>query len=804
MSDAVKKPNQTPESYSPKKPEIVGMAEMQYEAADIAYFANYNDGEIDSFETDCLIIRHFKENDWKDLQQIAQSKENSEFADFDTPWPTDDEGIQGACNYFSTGKQFWAVEVKDISKVVAFINFNGVNDSNEMDIGHVMNDAYFNRNYEYEALAVLYDFCFRDYNVDAICAGWVMPDKKKLEPLERLGMELINTGKAQALHENPDFVKCETEGCKAIISRATWEDINSTSYQPKKPEILNMAEDALKSNAIAFLPFVKMIDNILSPDEPWVGGCRYLLCFTPLYMHLERHNTNYYSDESTREDFNGNYGLCGEECDLQALNRERVYKVFLTATGMGLVNHWSKTGQHQNYEMAKDYIARSMRFAGYDYDILADTDENSVMNTAKRMINADIPVLVQYESGWELIVGYNETDNTLTLRKGGGTVDKKDFTDGLKHLVCVTDTNREKSDLTTVVSDIIETMETSGDGTGMNGYYDAIDFLQNDKFFDNGNNETLNSIKQSLVWGYFISHAEARGFSGIGFEWRFFNRYETDEKTAELYNKISYYGDQHHQIAWCGDSVCKMYGGDIRSKELREKLITIIYYLMENDMIVCRLLKQLIGLDTPDVITPRDRKTGKLYSTQIAVRDDITADEMLSRLKVKNTVSIDFIKDIEESGNVHLKLENGLLQVKSCNNVYDQDGIALKKATTYPFKVDMRVKTDSMNIHLYYGNAYISLRQHPHCLDSLWIRDMLIGLYLGYPDRGIVPIDKFIDLTWIVHRDFMAVIVNGEVHHYGSNYPYMNVMGAAHEKFRFGTASGSTITVEKLAISELE
>jgi len=131
--------------------------------------------------------------------------------------------------------------------------------------------------------------------------------------------------------------------------------------------------------------------------------------------------------------------LSGENCELKILNRERIYKVFLTVTGMGLINHWSKTGQHQNYEMTKGYVARSMNFAGYRYDIITGNDRDAFMDKVKLMINFDIPVLVLYKTGWELVIGYDEDDDALILRKGNDTANKKDYTDGLEHLVCITD-----------------------------------------------------------------------------------------------------------------------------------------------------------------------------------------------------------------------------------------------------------------------------------------------------------------------------------------------------------------------------
>lgn len=231
MSQAIKKPNQNPESYSPKKPEILSMAETGALKTVIAYSANYVGGDIDSFETDRLIVRHFRNDDWQDLQQIAISNEQSLYSDYDELWPTDDAGIQGACSYFATKKQFWAAEVKELGKVVAFINFNGVNKTNEMDIGHVMNSTYFDNDYEYEALAVLYDYCFRNLEIDGICAGWCMSDKKKLEPLAKLGMALVNTGKLKPFHETVKNPEIETDGCRPVINRDIWEKVNPTEYK---------------------------------------------------------------------------------------------------------------------------------------------------------------------------------------------------------------------------------------------------------------------------------------------------------------------------------------------------------------------------------------------------------------------------------------------------------------------------------------------------------------------------------------------------------------------------------------------
>ncbi|MCK5129106.1 MAG: helix-turn-helix domain-containing protein, partial [Clostridiales bacterium] len=85
-------------------------------------------------ETERLKIRKFKSDDWKDLLDIAISKENSQFDSRDHKWPTDEVGIKNACEYFAKENQFWAVEVKDLEKVICFVNFNYIDENRKLDI----------------------------------------------------------------------------------------------------------------------------------------------------------------------------------------------------------------------------------------------------------------------------------------------------------------------------------------------------------------------------------------------------------------------------------------------------------------------------------------------------------------------------------------------------------------------------------------------------------------------------------------------------------------------------------------------
>lgn len=45
-------------------------------------------------ETERLIIRNFKTDDWKALQEMIIQKESSEYAIYDHQWPTSDKEIK--------------------------------------------------------------------------------------------------------------------------------------------------------------------------------------------------------------------------------------------------------------------------------------------------------------------------------------------------------------------------------------------------------------------------------------------------------------------------------------------------------------------------------------------------------------------------------------------------------------------------------------------------------------------------------------------------------------------------------------
>ena len=143
-------------------------------------------------ETRRLILRHFVREDWRDLQEIAISKEQDDFSACDFAWPTDEEGVRAACAYFAADAANWAVALKETGKVICFVRQNGIEAGQEMDIGHLVNREYAGQGYEEEALCALYRWVFSEMGVKASLSRWAAADEEKLAPLKALGMRCVS------------------------------------------------------------------------------------------------------------------------------------------------------------------------------------------------------------------------------------------------------------------------------------------------------------------------------------------------------------------------------------------------------------------------------------------------------------------------------------------------------------------------------------------------------------------------------------------------------------------------------------
>ena len=135
-----------------------------------------------------------------------------------------------------------------------------------------------------------------------------------------------------------------------------------------------------------------------------------------------------------------------------------------------------------------------------------------------------------------------------------------------------------------------------------------------------------------------------------------------------------------------------------------------------------------------------------------------------------------------------------------------------------PLKIEMRAKTDSTNLRIYYGRSqsnYWGAWVHFNGAgndgefydgENLWLNDLAIENEHYHENATRVPINEFVDVEWILDKTVMALKINGEIRVASCEYEYIEAF-----KRGFSVTSpvypapgrGSTITVEKLRVTEL-
>ena len=138
----------------------------------------------------------------------------------------------------------------------------------------------------------------------------------------------------------------------------------------------------------------------------------------------------------------------------------------------------------------------------------------------------------------------------------------------------------------------------------------------------------------------------------------------------------------------------------------------------------------------------------------------------------------------------------------------DLECMQTAESYSFPLRIDMTAKTDSSNIRLYYKDGKIILNWEIK-KEELKIHDILTGRGYGYYGGGRVPENEYVDITWIIDRSEMLVLVNEELRHIDNDYPYMESRAVTLNKnisapVRISAAWNSTVTVKSLKVTELD
>lgn len=149
-------------------------------------------------ETDRLIIRRFKPEDWEDLYEYLSQEEVVKYEPY--PVHTAEESREEAKRRV-TDNSFWAVCLKETGKLIGNIYLApGAFDT--WELGYVFNENHQKKGYATEAARFLVNYVFQVHNARRIVARCNPLNTPSWRLMERLGMR-----REGHLHQNIYFKK---------------------------------------------------------------------------------------------------------------------------------------------------------------------------------------------------------------------------------------------------------------------------------------------------------------------------------------------------------------------------------------------------------------------------------------------------------------------------------------------------------------------------------------------------------------------------------------------------------------------
>jgi ribosomal-protein-alanine N-acetyltransferase len=176
-----------------------------------------------TLETDRLLIRNFRRDDWRDLQAMIVQYQSSEVGQYDHPWPVSDDEIQGVTEWFASGDRFLAVCLKAPEVFIGFISLNREEQDGEVEyhLGYVFNSDYGRRGYATEGCRAVIDYAFDVLSVESVVSNTAAANDRSCRLLRRLGMEEIRQGTA-SFRGTDDGQSIEFRSVSFALSRQSW------------------------------------------------------------------------------------------------------------------------------------------------------------------------------------------------------------------------------------------------------------------------------------------------------------------------------------------------------------------------------------------------------------------------------------------------------------------------------------------------------------------------------------------------------------------------------------------------------
>jgi hypothetical protein len=136
----------------------------------------------------------------------------------------------------------------------------------------------------------------------------------------------------------------------------------------------------------------------------------------------------------------------------------------------------------------------------------------------------------------------------------------------------------------------------------------------------------------------------------------------------------------------------------------------------------------------------------------------------------------------------------------------DIDCLQTVRGYSLPLRIDVSAMTDS-EIRLYYlmGEVMFNYDRPEQFHDH----DIITGAWNEHLNKPPLPVNKFVDISWVIEKEYMEVLIDGELFYRCDKSPYIEILHKSPDvskiqaPVRVSAANGSTVTIKSLKITEL-
>ncbi len=147
-------------------------------------------------ETDRLLIRNFRPDDWQALQAMIVAYQASDVSQYEDRWPTSDEDMKNIASWFAGGDAYLATCVKSTGELIGFVHIGRRDNPDRQlhNLGYIFNPAHYGKGYATEACRVAMAYVFGDMGAEGFLTGTNPENEASVRLLKRLGFSYVGNG----------------------------------------------------------------------------------------------------------------------------------------------------------------------------------------------------------------------------------------------------------------------------------------------------------------------------------------------------------------------------------------------------------------------------------------------------------------------------------------------------------------------------------------------------------------------------------------------------------------------------------